>query len=245
MRRIAAFVFASSLLCACEKPRERACRSLFVQANNADDARVVQTPDPRLAAHRAQSAARWLRSNAVEDADLKKDAEALAAALDRLADARLRLVDASQSLGATDSADLVARAERVSAYLAAAQKTHSIRRGKCPYDEGSGLIEDPRCMEYVSPSCAVQSDRTPLALEAAQCAESVERFAHVAEAPSEAEEVAKTLRATEAWAKSLPAQSSKVTVEHARAVPHVIADRGRADAEIAELVASLRAKCGP
>jgi hypothetical protein len=62
----------------CEKPRERACRSLVLQARNAEAARTAATPDARIAAYRAQSAARWLRSNAVDDTELEAFAAGLA-----------------------------------------------------------------------------------------------------------------------------------------------------------------------
>jgi hypothetical protein len=232
----------------CEKPRERACRALSIQAKDAEEARTAATPDPRIAANRARSAARWVRSNAVEDADLKKDAESLAAALDRLADARVRLVDAYEVLGATDTADLVARAERVNAHVSAIAAASSIRIKPCPYYEAYNLIDDPRCQEWQMHSpheCAVHDEKTTLQSEAAICAGLLEALAHQAETPSEASEMAKTMRETAAWAKTLPEKPVKVTVESAKGVPHFIADRGRADAEVAESIAALRTKCGP
>lgn len=94
----------------CEKPRDRACRALVVQAADAEAARAYVAPAPRLDAYRAQSAARWIRQSAVEDADLKSDAVALADALDRLAGARLRLAGGLETFQAKDVPDLVMRA---------------------------------------------------------------------------------------------------------------------------------------
>lgn len=129
MRRIAVITaLASSLLFACEKPRERACRSLTLQAKDAEAVRTANVGDARVAAYRAQSAARWLRSNAVEDPALKNDAEELAAALDRLAEARRRLDAQAEALGAADVTDLVARAEKIAAY----ENEFAKVRSRCP-----------------------------------------------------------------------------------------------------------------
>jgi len=131
------------LLFGCEAPRERACRSLTLQAKDAEAARTANAGDAHVAAYRAQSVARWLRSNAVEDAALKQDADELAAALDRLADARARVAAASAALGATDVADLVARAAKINEYADAFEK--------------------------LKPRCAGLDD-VPLAQQADQCA---------------------------------------------------------------------------
>lgn len=106
-----AVVLVSVLLASgCEKPRDRACRALVLQAADAEAAQKYVAPAPRLDAHRAQSAARWIRATAVDDADLKADASALADALDRLATARLALADAMQTFEAKDVPELVMRA---------------------------------------------------------------------------------------------------------------------------------------
>lgn len=226
----------------CEKPRERACRALVIQAKDAEEARAAPAVDVRLAASRARSAARWLRSNAVEDADLKGEVTALADALDRLADARLRLADATETLGATDAADLVARAERIDAYLATTDEVPKIRRRACPWYHEHELIEDPRCTPYMlAPEC--NFGVPTLADHAARCVGVVEGLTEVAVAPADVAELASKLRAHASWTKMLPPRPIKETVDRARAVSLTIAERGRADAEVTAHVRSLEAKC--
>lgn len=238
-------LFLCSLVAGCEKPRERACRALVLQAKNAEDARTAVTPDARMAAHRARSAARWLRMNAVNDAELKKDTEVLADALERLADARFRLATATEVLGATDAADLVARSERLIAYAAAIDTVPSIRTKPCPYYEPQSLIEDPRCMEYVIPSgCVVTGPRlVTVAYQAERCVAALESLIDRAASPSEVKELIENLRATQSWSKTLPARPVEETIAQARAVPTAVADRGRADADITRIVSSLESKC--
>jgi hypothetical protein len=238
---VSAFFF---LVLGCEKPRERACRALVMQAKNADDARTAATPDARIAANRAHSAARWLRSNAVEDAELEADATALADALDRLADARVRVADATDVLGATDATDLLVRSERVDAYLAAIDSVSKVRRKPCPWYEEHALIEDPRCEAYVTPpSCGLAGPKVTLAQQADHCVRALEGFEQIAAIPSDVTDLASRLRDHASWAKTLPARPVKDTVDRARAVPIMIAERGRADADVTRLVTSLEAKC--
>jgi hypothetical protein len=246
VRRSAALVLLFLLLPGCEKPRERACRSLVVQAKNADDARTAATSDARIAANRARSAARWLRSNAVDDAELKSDAAALADALDRLADARIQIAEASDVLGASDATDLLARSERVSAYVAASDGVPSLRLKPCPHYDPQELIEDYRCLGWVMREyCPTFDEKLTLAQHATSCAAVVEKIGDRAEAPAAVAELASSLRAHAEWAKTLPERPAKVVVDRARAVPLTIADRGRADADVTRHVKSLEARCAP
>lgn len=245
VRRSAALFVLTLLpfaIAGCEKPRERACRALLIQAKNADDARTAAAAEPRVAASRARSAARWIRSNAVEDAELKKEASALSDALERLADARVRLADASEVLGAADAAELLARAQRIDGYLAATDEVPKIRRKVCPWYDPQGLIEDPRCAPYDAvPDCNVEG--TTLAEHAERCVKIVEGLADVAVARADVTELAAKLDAHAKWMKSLPPRPQKDFVDRARAVPLMIADRGRADADVTTHVRSLEAKC--
>lgn len=245
VRMRAALLFALAALLGCEKPRERACRSLVLQAANAEQARATVTPDPRTAVDRARSAARWLDSNAVEDPDLKNDAHALAGALERLAGARLRLIDASAELGAADAADLVARADRIIAHVDAAERASTIRMKPCPFHEPDALIEDPRCSdEYAVTGCGDVERARSLAAHAERCANTLEHVGANAVTPSEAAELATAMRATASWAKSLPDRPLAKTLATARTVHDAIEERGRADADITQLVAALKTKCG-
>lgn len=129
-----------ALLAGCEKPRDRACRALVLQADDAEAARTYVAPAPRLDAYRAESAARWIRATEVADADLKADASALADALDRLAGARLRLASGMETFGAKDVPELVMRAhaciENACPSLGAAQEIASAvtERGRADAD---------------------------------------------------------------------------------------------------------------
>lgn len=137
------------VLSGCEKPRDRACRALLVQAADAEAARAYVAPAPRLDAYRAESAARWVRGTVVADADLKADAAALADALERLAGARLRLADGMEALEAKDVPDLVMRAhaciESGCPSLAAAQAVAAAvtERGRADADV-TRLVSDLR-----------------------------------------------------------------------------------------------------
>jgi hypothetical protein len=230
----------------CEKPRERACRSLVLQARNAEAARTAATPDARIAAYRAQSAARWLRSNAVDDTELEAFAAGLADSLDRLADARLRLAKASDALGATDATDLLARAERVSAYVSATDRVFQTGLKPCPWDEPNGLIEDPRCSPYHARELCPPFDASlTFAQHAERCLRIAETLPELAAVRSDAVELASTVRAHASWAKTLPARSAKETVDLARGLSTTFADRGRADADITSAVRALEGKCAP
>lgn len=231
----------------CEKPRERACRALLIQTKNADAARTTVTPDARIAAYRAQSAARWLRSNALdpaEDRALVADTRALADALDRLADARLRLASASEVLGATDAADVLARAEHVSAYVAASDRVLAVGLKPCPWNVGDSLIEDPRCAQYESrPSCPTFDAQLTLAQHADACLKVAETLPEIARVPSDAVDLVDALRGHAAWIKTLPVRSAKETVDRARSIATTFEDRGRADAEITTTIRAVESKC--
>jgi hypothetical protein len=239
---VAALLAASAS--GCEKPRDRACRALIIQARNAEAARTTATPDARIAAYRAQSAARWIRSNAVEDRELAAHAHALADALERLADARLRLANASEVLGATDATDLLARAEHVSAYVTTSERVLQIGLKPCPWNVGDSLIEDPRCTPYDSRDiCPPFDTERTLAMHAAQCLHVAETLPELARVPSDAVEVVNEMRAHTAWIKTLPVRSAKETVDRARSIAHIFEDRGRADADITVGIQALESKC--
>jgi hypothetical protein len=234
------------LLLGCESPRERACRSLVLQAHDAEDARTAGALDSRLAERRARSAARWIRTNAVVDPELKADALSLAAALDRLADSRPRLVAPGEALGTTDSADLLARATRVVAYAADIDKVARLEVGVCA-DSIDGPIAGRDCVALkMGLDCnRWRSGDSTLAAEAVACAASLERTT-LAAVPSEAHDLARMLRATAAWAaRLLPARPVAETIAQAQVVPMAIADRDRADSEIRRLSASIEGRCGP
>lgn len=228
----------------CEKPRERACRALVIQAKNAESARSASAADPRVAAYRAQSAARWVRSNAVDDSELKAHANALADALERLADARLRLADASDVLGASDTSDLLARSERVSEYLAASDRVLGVQLKSCPWEDPSSLIDDPRCTRYNQRQlCPTFDAQLTLAEHAARCATVAEEIRDIAVSASQASELATALRAQAEWLKTLPKRTAKETVDRARGLPKTIEDRGRADADVELARKALEGKC--
>ena len=230
----------------CEKPRERACRSLVIQAKNAEVARTAVAPDARVAAHRAQSAARWVRSNAVEDRDLIADRDALADALEHLADARLRLASATEVLGAADAPDLLARAERVSAYVAASDRVLAIAIKPCPWNVGDSLIDDPRCARYDARElCPPFDAQLTFAEHAEACLRVAETLPELARVPGDAIELRDAIRGHALWARTLPARPAKETVDRARALAHTFEDRGRADAEVVASIHALETKCAP
>jgi hypothetical protein len=228
----------------CEKPRDRACRALLIQAHNAEAARTAGTPDPRYAVYRAQSAARWLRSNVAEDPELAAHARTLADALDRLADARLRLASASEILGTTDPFDLLARAQRVSEYVATSDRVVQIGLKPCPWNTGDSLIEDPRCTPYDSrETCPPFDTERTLAAHAAQCLHVAETLPDLARVRSDAVAIVEAMRAHAAWIATLPVRSAKETVDLARSIEHIFEDRGRADADIAAGIKAVESKC--
>jgi hypothetical protein len=209
----------SPALSACETPRERACRSLALQAQDAEATRAAVTPDPRIAAYRAESVARWIRSNAVEDRLLRDDAAALAAALDRLADARQRLATGRAVLGAKDVADLVARADRILGYT---QLVEEARASRCRENTGMTLSQ-----------------------QAERCSVFVAAIAEGAATEAEGRHIAEEMRALAVWAMTLPECDVDETMAQARDTAAAVADRGRADADVTRFAASLREKCGP
>lgn len=228
----------------CEKPRDRACRALVIQAQNAEAARTAVTPDARIAAYRAQSAARWVKSNAVEDRELAAHAHALVDALERLADVRLRLASASAVLGATDATDLLARAEHVSAYVTASDRVLAIGLKPCPWNVGDSLIEDPRCAPYDSRAiCPTFDAQLTLVQHADACLRVAETLPEIARAPSDAVDLVNALRGHVTWIKTLPVRSAKETVDVARSIAKTFEDRGRVDADITMSIRAIEGKC--
>lgn len=206
--------------------------------------RTGRVSDARIGAYRAQSAARWVRSNAVQDVELKAHANALADALERLADARLRVLSASEVLGATDAPDLLTRAERVSAYVTASDRVLAIGLKPCPWDDPETLIEDPRCTPYHAHEiCPAFDAELTFAQHTDACLRIADRLPDLARVPSDAVELASTIRGHAQWAKTLPTRSAKETVDRARGIPSTLEDHGRAGADVTMAVRALEAKC--
>jgi hypothetical protein len=207
------------LLAACEKPRDRTCRALVAQADNAENARAYVGAAPRLDAYRAASAARWVRTTATADADLTGDAAALADALDRLADARLRLAEAREALGARDPTELLERSGRIRA-LASDLAHASAFAGP----------EDATCRP---------EGADPIATRAELCASTVEARADA----SARGDVVRRLREGAAWASTLPSRPAHDTLARAAEGVSAIADRARAEADVTAAIAAIRARC--
>lgn len=199
-------------IAACESPRERACRSLTIQATNAEQARTT--------ADRARSAARWLRSNAVEDAELAHDRDAIADSLERFADTRSRLEAAGKVLGAHDAASVVATVQRLDALWKDAAAASAL-------------------LGASSTQCETRANATELV------SAFVMDCARTLEAEPGGEALAKSIGANAAWLREAMPMTTIGEAEGARAkaLP-AVGDRARAEADVAAGVAVLRAHCG-
>jgi len=202
-----------SLLLACEKPRERSCRALLIQANDAEATRASPAPVRNVDANRAKSVARWIRATEVEDEPLHGDAEALASALDRLGDARLRIAAARETLDVEHGLpDLIAKAEHV---VAAVDRVHR-----------------------VIPSCTVEGPED-LATRMRGCIDSVPPSDGDVAQPFQ-EILLDSLWAKEHLPAG---RSARETIDRAHDVPQAVADRARAEEDVTRRVGYLREAC--